>query len=114
MAADLFADTGPQPVAKPLTVFRAELLSQDQASWEELFDGCTALKAITFSSSLELLLRLAGRVAAKEIVVGSQSILSTEPLARAREWRTPQAYGLADARVRQKALVEAPGWARGG
>src|SRR5438270_10853148 len=105
MAADLFADTGPQPVAKPLTVFRAELLSQDQASWEELFDGCTALKAITFSSSLELLLRLAGRLEDMEIVFGSESILSKEHLALAQASQTVQAYGFADAPVDQKAPV---------
>ena len=109
MAADLFADTGLQPAAKPLTVFRAELLSQDQASWEELFDGCTALKAITFSSSLEFLLRLAGRLEDMEIVFGSESILSKEHLALAQASQTVQAYGFADALVDQKALVEALG-----
>jgi hypothetical protein len=63
MAMDLFGDAGSQsPLAKPLTVFRAELLSHDQVTWEELFDNYTALKAITFSSSLEFLLRLADRL----------------------------------------------------
>ena len=50
MADDLFA-AAPQASAAPLTVFRAELLSHGPANWEELFEGCTALKAITFSSS---------------------------------------------------------------
>jgi hypothetical protein len=60
MASDLFADASLHPATRPLTVFRAELLSCEQSSWEELFDGFTALQAITFSSSLEMLLRLAG------------------------------------------------------
>jgi hypothetical protein len=34
-------------------VFRAELIGSEEASWEELFAGYTALKAITFSSSVE-------------------------------------------------------------
>ena len=43
MASDLFAGAGLQPAARPLTVFRAELISCDQASWEELFEGFTSL-----------------------------------------------------------------------
>ena len=107
MATDLFGDAGSQPPAKPLTVFRAELLSHGQATWEELFDGYTALKAITFSSSLEFLLRLADRLDDMEIVFGSESILSKEHLALAQASQTIQAYGFADALVDQKALVEA-------
>jgi len=49
----------PQASAAPLTVFCAGLLSHGPASWEQLFEGCTALKAITFSSSVEFLLQLA-------------------------------------------------------
>ena len=62
-------------------MFRAELLSHGAASWEELFDGCTALKAITFSSSIEFLLRLAGRLQDMEVVFGAERILSKEHLA---------------------------------
>ena len=76
MATDLFAGAGLQDTARKLTIFRAELLSCDQASWEDLFAGFTELKAITFSSSLEMLLRLAERVEDMEIVFGSESILS--------------------------------------
>ncbi len=107
MATDLFGDAGSQPIAKPLTVFRAELLSHDQVTWQELFDGYTALKAITFSSSLEFLLRLADRLDDMEIVFGSESILSKEHLALTQASQTVQAYGFADALVDQKALVEA-------
>ena len=107
MASDLFAGASLRPAARPLTVFRAELLSCDQASWEELFDGFTALQAITFSSSLEMLLRLADRLDDMEIVFGSESILSREHMALAQASQTIQAYGFADALVDQKALVEA-------
>jgi hypothetical protein len=62
-------------------MFRAELLAQAEASWEELFTGYTALKAITFSSSIEMIMRLADRLADKEVVFGSESILSKEHLA---------------------------------
>ena len=87
MTTDLFAETGLQPATKPLTVFRAELIGQDQTSWEELFDGFTALKAITFSSSIEFLLRLASRLDDMEIVFGAESILSREHLALPRRAR---------------------------
>src|SRR5919201_871858 len=107
MPADLFADPSLRPAAKPLTVFRAELIGYGDASWEELFAGFTRLKAITFSSSLEFLLRLADRLADVEIVFGSESILSKEHLALAQASQTIQAYGFADALVDQKALVEA-------
>jgi hypothetical protein len=103
----LFGSTGPRPAAKPLTVFRAELIGSEQASWEDLFDGYTDLKAITFSSSIELLLRLASRLADMEVVFGSESILSKEHLALTQASQTIQAYGFADALVDQKALVEA-------
>ena len=63
---------------RPLTVFRADLIGCDQTSWEDLFDGFTSLRAITFSSSLEMLLRLAERFDDLEIVFGSESMLSRE------------------------------------
>ena len=87
-------------------MFRAALLSCDQASWEELFTGFTALKGITFSSSVELLLRLADRFDDMEVVFGSESILSKEHLALAQASQTIATYGFADALVDQKALVE--------
>jgi len=106
MASDLFAGAELKPSARKLTVFRAELLSCDQASWEELFDGFTALQAITFSGSLEMLLRLADRLDTLEIVFGSEKILSREHLALTQASQTIQPYGFADALVDQKALVD--------
>jgi hypothetical protein len=106
-ASGLFGSAGVRPAAKPLTVFRAELLGSEQASWEDLFDGYTKLQAITFSSSIELLLRLADRLDDMEVVFGSEAILSKEHLALAQASQTIQAYGFADALSDQKALVEA-------
>ena len=88
-------------------MFRAELIGSEEASWEELFAGYTALKAITFSSSVEMLLRLADRLADMEVVFGSESILSKEHLALAQASQTIQSYGFSDALIDQKALVEA-------
>jgi hypothetical protein len=105
--SDLFGGTGATSAAKPLTVFRATLLGSEQASWEDLFDGYTSLKAITFSSSIELLLRLADRLDDMEVVFGSEAIMSKEHLALARASQTIQTYGFADALSDQKALVEA-------
>ena len=107
IADDLFDSRAAQPAAKPLTVFRAELIGCDQARWEELFAGFTALKAITFSSSIELLLRLSERLEDMEVVFGSESILSKEHLALAQASQTIQSYGFADALIDHKALVEA-------
>ncbi len=107
MADDLFAEAAPQASAGPLTVFRAELLSHGPARWEDLFEGCTALKAITFSSSVEFLLRLAERLDDIEVVFGAERILSREHLALAQASQTAQAYGFAEALVDHKALTEA-------
>jgi len=107
MPADLFADAGLRPAAKPLTIFRAELIGYEDATWEELFAGFTRPKAITFSSSIEFLVRLADRLDDAEIVFGSESILSKEHLALAQASQTVSAYGFADALADHKALTEA-------
>jgi len=51
----------PRPISKPLTVFRAELIGSEEASWKEQFAGYPTLKAVTSSSSFEMLLHLADR-----------------------------------------------------
>jgi hypothetical protein len=104
---DLFAKARLAPAGKPLTVFRAELIGRAAAGWEDLFAGFTTLKAITFSSSIELLLRLSERFDDMEVVFGSESILSKEHLALAQASQTVEAYGFADALIDHKALVEA-------
>jgi hypothetical protein len=107
ISGDLFAKASTEPAGRPLTVFRAGLIGREEAAWEELFAGFTALQAITFSSSLELLLRLAERLDDIELVFGSERILSKEHLALAQASHTVEAYGFADALVDHKALVEA-------
>src|ERR1700759_107122 len=104
VVSDLFADAPPKTGSPPLTVFRAELLSHGPANWDELFTGYTTLKAITFSSSMEFLLRLADRLDDMEVVFGSERILSKEHLALAQASQTIQSYGFADALVDQKTL----------
>jgi hypothetical protein len=39
--SDLFGTAGPRLAVKPLTVFRADLIGSEEASWEELFAGYT-------------------------------------------------------------------------
>lgn len=108
MPADLFSETATlRQGQKPLTVFRAELVEHGQATWQELFGGFDTLKAITFSSSLEFLLRLAEGLRDAEIVFGSERILSKEHLALAQASQTIETYGFADAIADHKALVEA-------
>ncbi len=106
MDDDLFGENL-QPGQTPLTVFHAELLGSNKTNWPELFAGFDTLKAITFSSSLEFLLRLAGTFADMEIIFGSESILSKEHLVLAQASQTVQTYGFTDALADQKALVEA-------
>ena len=109
MTDDLFGNVALRRPDKPLTIFRAELLARGEASWEELLDGYTALKAITFSSGIEFLMRVAERLDELEVVFGSERILSREHLALAQASQAVQAYGFADALADQKALVEALG-----
>ena len=106
MADDLFAAAAPRAGGAPLTVFRAELLSHGPADWESLVEGFATLKAITFSSSLEFLLRLADRLDDVEVVFGAERILSKEHLALAQASHVVQGYGFADALVDHKALLD--------
>jgi hypothetical protein len=108
LGEDLFAET-PQPGQKPLTVFQAELLGRDKATWPEMFTGFDTLKAITFSSSLEFLLSLTATFTDMEVIFGSESILSKEHLVLTHASQTVQGYGFADALADQKALIEALG-----
>ena len=90
---DLLANAKLTPAAKPLTIFRAELTGCDEAGWEELFNGYTALKAITFSSSIEILLRLAEQLTTWKWCSVSERILSeaSGPYPGYPDRRTPMA-----------------------
>lgn len=103
MGSDPFASTDIRPGTASLTVFRASLSGHEQTSWEALFGGFTALKGITFSSSIEFLMRLAGRLNDMEIVFGAESILPREHLTLLQASQTVQSYGFADALADQKA-----------
>src|SRR5215831_5340547 len=75
---DLFEEQ--QATGGPLTVFQAQLLSSFQTDWTGLLAGFEKLRAITFSSSLGFLFRIAGHFADAEIVLGSERILSRQHL----------------------------------
>ncbi len=85
------------------------MLSHGPTNWQDLFAGYTTLKAITFSSSMEFLLRLAEQFEDMEVVLGSERILTRQHLALAQASQAVQDYGFADALVDQKALTEALG-----
>ena len=99
----LFADELP---AGALTVFRAQLLGSEQTAWPELFSGYSKLKAITFSSSLDFLLRFVPQFEDVEIVFGSERILSKAHMALAQASQTVEAYGFTDALADHKVLTE--------
>ncbi|MDQ6705766.1 MAG: phospholipase D-like domain-containing protein, partial [Acidobacteriota bacterium] len=92
-----------------LTVFKAELVDCEQTAWPELFAGFTSLKAITFSSSLEFLIRFVPRFEDAEIVFGSERILSKEHLALTQASQAVESYGFGDALADQKIFTEALG-----
>jgi hypothetical protein len=73
----LFREKAPSE-RRSLTVFRADMIARDEASWQELFSGSDTLKAITYSSGLDLILELSGMFRDIEITFGSAGILSRE------------------------------------
>ena len=78
--ASLFRDKPPSE-QRNLTVFRAEMVAREETSWRELFRGFDNLKAITYSSGLDLILELTGMFCDVEVTFGSERILSREPAA---------------------------------
>ena len=106
-APDLFSDQA-TPTG-PLTVFHAELLGSENTGWEELFEGFTTIKAITFSSSLEFLVSLASHFEDMEVVFGSERILSREHVALTQASEVAAGYTFPDAMADQKVLTEALG-----
>ena len=107
MGADLFEDGGKPSGAPRLTIFKAELIGRDEATWKELFGDFSGLQAITFSSSLEFLVHLVPQFLDVEIVFGSERILSKEHLALTQASQIVESYGFKDSLADQKALVEA-------
>ncbi|MDQ6699819.1 MAG: phospholipase D family protein [Acidobacteriota bacterium] len=99
----MFSDQAP---AGELTVFRAQLLGSEQTDWPTLFEGFQTLKAITFSTSVEFLIRFVPQFQDAEIVFGSESMLSKEQLALAQASQVVETYGFLDALADHKALTE--------
>lgn len=75
--ASLFREKAPSE-RRALTVFRAEMIGQEETNWRELFTGFDRLKAITYSSGLDLILELTEMLKEVEVTFGSERILSRE------------------------------------
>lgn len=103
--AGLFQEK-PQSERRALTVFRATMTSRQEASWRELFEGFDSLKAITYSSGLDLILELAGMFRDIEISFGSERILSRGHAILEQASHIARGYTFVDAIADQKAFVE--------
>ena len=101
----LFCEKAPSE-RRSLTVFRAEMIARDEASWQELFTGFDSLKAITYSSGLDLILELSGMFREIEITFGSERILSCEHSALEQASHLGRGYTFVDAVADQKAFLE--------
>jgi len=97
----------PHEIAGNLTVFRAELLGAEQTDWMRLFAGFERLQALTFSSSLDFLIRFLPQFEDAEIVLGSERILTRQHALLVQTSEIVEAYGVADALADHKALTEA-------
>ena len=105
-SGELFGEAPRVGAHAPLTVFRAELLSQEQTSWRELFSGFDRLKVITYSSGLEAILQLAEMFEDIEVTFGSERILSREHAALEQASHIAEGYTFVDAVADQKAFIE--------
>jgi hypothetical protein len=105
-SAELFGETARAGTRALLTVFHAELLSQEQTNWRDLFNGFDHLKVITYSSSLEAILQLAEMFSDIEITFGSERILSREHAALEQASHIAEGYTFVDAVADQKVFIE--------
>jgi len=96
----------PHDIPGNLTVFRAELVSAEQTDWMRLFAGFERLQGITFSSSLDFLIRFVPQFEDVEIVLGSERILTRQHALLVQTSEVVEAYGIADALADHKALTE--------
>jgi len=104
-SASLFQEK-PQSERRALTVFKAAMTSREEASWRELFAGFDSLKAITYSSGLDLILELTGMFQDVEITFGSERILSRDHAILEQASHIARGYTFVDAIADQKAFVE--------
>jgi hypothetical protein len=103
--ASLFRDKPPSE-QRNLTVFRAEMVAREETSWRELFRGFDNLKAITYSSGLDLILELTGMFCDVEVTFGSERILSREHAALEQASHIAKGYTFVDAVVDQKVFLQ--------
>src|SRR5260370_283762 len=103
--ASLFRDKPPSEQGI-LTVFWAEMIAREEASWRELFAGFDHLKAITYSSGLDLILELTGMFSDVEVTFGCERILSREHAALEQASNIARGYTFVDAVTDQKAFLE--------
>jgi hypothetical protein len=92
--------------SRALVVFRAEMIGCEEASWRELFSGFERLKAITYSSGLDLILELTAMFKEVEVTFGSERILSREHAALEQASHITRGYTFVDALADQKAFLE--------
>jgi len=104
-AATLFREKSPSE-RQVLAIFRAEMIAREQASWRELFAGFDRLKAITYSSGLDLILELTEMFREVEVTFGSERILSREHAALEQASHLARGYTFVDAVTDQKAFLE--------
>ena len=112
---DLF-DPAPQPRggdAQPqratdrerIVVFEILVRGARETAWQDLFQGFSSLKAITFSASVPAILDVAGLFDDVEITFGSERVLSRE-LAALEQATSATGYRFTDALADQKAFIE--------
>jgi len=92
--------------SRALVVFRAEMIGCEEVSWRELFGGFERLKAITYSSGLDLILELTAMFKEVEVTFGSERILSREHAALEQASHITRGYTFVDALGDQKAFLE--------
>jgi len=89
-----------------LTIFRASMNGRAEVSWRELFKDFDDLKAITYSSGLDLILELTDMFRDVEVTFGSERILSREHAALKQASYLARGYTFVDAIADQKAFLE--------
>jgi hypothetical protein len=90
---------------EPILVFDITVQGSRETSWQDLFQGFSSLKAITFSSSVPAILDVAALFDDVEITFGSERVLSRE-LAALEQATTATGYRFTDALADQKAFIE--------
>jgi hypothetical protein len=88
-----------------IRVFDIAVRGARECAWQDLFEGFSSLKAITFSASVPAILDVAARFADVEITFGSERVLSRE-LAALEQATSAAGYRFTDALADQKAFIE--------